>query len=875
MTSEEIFNSTKLDVIISEGVHELPSGSDLDDWLRSVTSSNQREKAFFDERLLLFFTVKTPHPGTAHVNPLAPPPELAVFLSHLQVTLDAKYISPQPAHRTQAATRGINLAPPPRSHSYKAAVDSPGARPSIFPPYTPHPTPQTGDADRKYAGANANTEGTVLESFVWGETSREEPTGKNFTLMWSYVEEVWVTIYRLTVGVSFLRTSVSEPILSLTISATLRDKPLTMTPGRKELASLVQATGGIPNMVDKPAAVNGVSEPEIHHDELHSLNEVNILDTLSHGPTFVDSRAIPLSFPSTRLSADLRRSAYSLPPIQPLSPKITSPMNAAPVNARTTAPILRKSFLKTLQTVSGFQIRMKSVFVPYVVIPGRVEDEGERREAGSEERTVVLSVELGNGSSSGGPVSSGFAVEGIDVTVGGEGAKANLIGWGENGFQRGDSVFPMLLGPAEQFNLLYAITFLRQSEADDVADTLRSEANGEKLLSPVGADKQRAVSIVIRGKPFDFWSSKRSALDDPKGLAYPTQTFRSRWNCVLDLASVGHSETFEMSSDPPSAQDALPAPASPFPGTPNTAKYPLEKSGTAHAVAGSKRHTIGGLSERGQRLDPTARYRNSTSILNATPSESPISATGGRFVPTPPSATIPGNARFASTTIAANIPSSHPGARTPDIPPPTPAYPAYPTESVPKTPAGQSPISNLRIGGAGHAIEPRREYMVTTGTPQTPGPRILGASVTDTMAPQDRHDAVDPVVVSVGLIPPEESAASNLVDVIYSLDTFGIEIFVFNRSERTRRFEVSYPDKKRRRQQTAAKEKYSMRDSRRVFEQQIPGILPLENRIRVGPLRPHTCQSVRMQFLALRAGVHSISCLTLTDVESGYSMNLK
>jgi hypothetical protein len=41
----------------------------------------------------------------------------------------------------------------------------------------------------------------VLESFVWGETSREEPTGKTFTLMWSYVEKVWVTIYRLTVGV--------------------------------------------------------------------------------------------------------------------------------------------------------------------------------------------------------------------------------------------------------------------------------------------------------------------------------------------------------------------------------------------------------------------------------------------------------------------------------------------------------------------------------------------------------------------------------------------------------------------------------------------------------------------------------------------------
>jgi hypothetical protein len=158
-----------------------------------------------DERLLLFFTVKIPHPDIAgSINPLAPPSELIFLISHLQVTLDAKYISPQPAHRAQTATltRGINLAPPPRSHSYhKAGHATPGVYHSIFPPHTPHPTPQTGEADRRYAGANSNAEGTVLESFVWGETSREEPPGKNFALLWSDVEKVWVSIYRLTVGV--------------------------------------------------------------------------------------------------------------------------------------------------------------------------------------------------------------------------------------------------------------------------------------------------------------------------------------------------------------------------------------------------------------------------------------------------------------------------------------------------------------------------------------------------------------------------------------------------------------------------------------------------------------------------------------------------
>lgn len=155
-----------------------------------------------DERLILFLTVKMPHPSALPINSLAPPSELASFLSHLQVTLDAKYISAQPAHKPLAGPVGdINVTPIPRPHSYqKVALASPGA-PSIFPPHTPNPTPQTDEVDRQYVGTSFNAEGTVLESFVWGETSREDPMGKNFACMWSEAEKVWVIIYRLTVGV--------------------------------------------------------------------------------------------------------------------------------------------------------------------------------------------------------------------------------------------------------------------------------------------------------------------------------------------------------------------------------------------------------------------------------------------------------------------------------------------------------------------------------------------------------------------------------------------------------------------------------------------------------------------------------------------------
>lgn len=64
-----------------------------------------------------------------------------------------------------------------------------------------------------------------------------------------------------------------------------------------------------------------------------------------------------------------------------------------------------------------------------------------------------------------------------------------------------------------------------------------------------------------------------------------------------------------------------------------------------------------------------------------------------------------------------------------------------------------------------------------------------------------------------------------------------------------------------------AKEMRAMADS--------PGVLPLDNRVRIGPLLPSACQSVRMEFLAVNPGVHSIDTLTLTDVETGYSMNLR
>ncbi|KAF5345766.1 hypothetical protein D9758_011868 [Tetrapyrgos nigripes] len=132
-------------------------------------------------------------------------------------------------------------------------------------------------------------------------------------------------------------------------------------------------------------------------------------------------------------------------------------------------------------------------------------------------------------------------------------------------------------------------------------------------------------------------------------------------------------------------------------------------------------------------------------------------------------------------------------------------------------------------------------------------------------------------------------------DFIYPMDIFILDIFVFNRSTWTRRFEITCPDARIRRKKLEketimglANNQGTKKNQRRsgataaaallTMEKekiQGPGVLAMENRIRVGPLLPSACQSVRMKFLAVTPGVHAIDTLTLTDVESGFSMNLR
>ena len=166
------------------------------------------------------------------------------------------------------------------------------------------------------------------------------------------------------------------------------------------------------------------------------------------------------------------------------------------------------------------------------------------------------------------------------------------------------------------------------------------------------------------------------------------------------------------------------------------------------------------------------------------------------------------------------------GRTTP--PPPTPAYPAYSTGSpVPATPRSQGPLAPwgaARFPGA--AVGPPR-----SGTLPRPSPVALVPSVS--AVPEHER-----IVVSVGLHGDKGSGAK----VLMPHDEFALDIFVFNQSAWTRRFEVSFLERRRRRQgHTRGQEQ---EDGAAMSAGPTggggsgtasgPGIVPLESRVRVG-----------------------------------------
>ncbi|KAF7355571.1 hypothetical protein MSAN_01474300 [Mycena sanguinolenta] len=926
---EQLFGSAELDLVIPDTSIEYPPATPADDWLARLKSENlERSQAFFDEQLQALLTVRVEQPPASNSRDAAhPPKDLLVFLSHLQISLEATYISSVPVGPSVPETpRTAKLSAPPRTASL-AKLSARSAHPPIFPPNTPNPTPASAETDKRYL----KSEGTLLLASIWGQNSSED-SQEGFSLLWSEEEGMWVVVYRLALTVSFLRLAVSDPLLCLTISATLRERPQTFSRANHPLALFLAsvdfvpiATATAPASPTSPNAPNGTSVTDAPPPEptLSGLPEINLLEGLAAGPAF---NSAGLGLPTARLGSVSRLKLFTLPALPQRTPAASpssTPMTAvsrSQLSSSGAPATLRKSFRKTLP--HSFRLSRAHA---HSSTDEETDEERDRLEAGTDERTIVLCVELENSGESGRMV--GFEVEKVDVKVGGgddAGARAILIGW-EGGGKDNESVFPMRVAANEQYNMLYAVSFIRSPD-EALAMGLIKDSGAQEML-------QRSVTISIFGRPYvassSFTPTTPAATSSSSSLSYPTNIFCSKWNCVLDLSSQPHPEPEDDHEDGDFTliiPSVLPEPASPFPSAPRIrpdsmvsiprdSPPPFPSPQTANPP---KRHTLPG----GQPIvvaralgmkttGPNKDYRASTSMLNPlnsakehVPPIPPLPLRSSSFnnsqhaSPSPsPSQTAPLQTR-SPTTFAAPPRLQVDLDHQPPIPM-TPAYPAYPTRSAaPPTPPAVMAASHTQGVGAGpmgRSVEIRRErgMAMGIGVPPTPGPVVsVGGGVgggflraraemntTDEMETRvEECRAGEAVVVSVGLIASGvrrvggnlgktlDSGQGDKLHRIYPLDHFTLDVFVFNQSEWTRRFEVTCPDRRRGRGRSP---------SLNAEKTPSPGIVPLDNRVRIGPLLPAACQSVRMEFLAVTPGVHSITTLTLTDVESGYSMNLR
>ena len=209
---DQLFASTTLAVSIPEPSFEFPPKGLTETWLNSMKSASQeRRQAYFgghlriymtiigelkilDEQLqpLLILRIKPPE-GEPFKAADDPPDSVIDLLRHVQVTLEATYISSIPNTPVESP-RTSRLLAIPRTGALALPKPNRSGRvhPSILPPSTPNPTPATGDNDRKYT----TSEGTLLLAQIWGTNSSDD-SPEEFALLWSEDERSWIAIYHM------------------------------------------------------------------------------------------------------------------------------------------------------------------------------------------------------------------------------------------------------------------------------------------------------------------------------------------------------------------------------------------------------------------------------------------------------------------------------------------------------------------------------------------------------------------------------------------------------------------------------------------------------------------------------------------------------
>ncbi|KAK4048988.1 hypothetical protein OIO90_005623 [Microbotryomycetes sp. JL221] len=107
------------------------------------------------------------------------------------------------------------------------------------------------------------------------------------------------------------------------------------------------------------------------------------------------------------------------------------------------------------------------------------------------------------------------------------------------------------------------------------------------------------------------------------------------------------------------------------------------------------------------------------------------------------------------------------------------------------------------------------------------------------------------------------------------LDVFLIEVFVLNRSTQVKRFTVGMPVGCAGSSVVALGGNAASTSPVKRDDDSMASLVALENDVRIGPLLPNSCASVRLRFLAIRPGSHALEQLRVVDVATGLETRLR
>jgi len=182
---------------------------------------------------------------------------------------------------------------------------------------------------------------------------------------------------------------------------------------------------------------------------------------------------------------------------------------------------------------SGLNVRMRALCLPQLLPPNATDDdenEGEKK--------MVLCIEIVNPEHEG----MAFEIEAVNIEIAGNGGKATAEMVCQPGHQPGEDLFPLLLQPVEQYNLLYGV---------DIAAAPEERGSGDQAVMRMmdRGDDTRPAAIFVVARPC-------ISLGDDK-FEYPTKSFNTRWNSQLDLAVFYASLSTSPNAIPSGQQYAL------------------------------------------------------------------------------------------------------------------------------------------------------------------------------------------------------------------------------------------------------------------------------------------------------------------------------